>query len=148
MHMTLTKMNALACSSVCAAMLFLSATTAGAEATMYERFGGKEGVAKIVDDFIGFVAADTRINFQFGKTDIAHLKAMLNDLLCAATGGGCQYGGRDMKSTHAGMGITNAQFNALAEDMQLAWEKNNVPYRLQNRLLALLAPMQHDIVTR
>jgi hemoglobin len=132
----------------CTTMLSLSPATAQAQKTMYEKFGGKEGVAKIVDDFVGFVAADTRINFQFGKTDIPHLKAMLNDQLCAATGGGCEYRGRDMKTAHAGMGVTNAQFNALVEDMQLAWEKNKVPYHLQNKLAAILAPMQKDIVTK
>jgi hemoglobin len=132
----------------CTTMLSLSPATAHAQKTMYEQLGGKEGMAKIVDDFVGFVAADTRINFQFGKTDIPHLKAMLNDQLCSATGGGCVYKGRDMKSTHAGMGVTNAQFNALAEDMQLAWEKNKVPYHRQNKLMAILAPMQKDIVTK
>jgi hemoglobin len=132
----------------CTAMLSLSPAPAHAQKTMYEKFGGKEGMAKIVDDFVGFVAADSRINFQFGKTDIPHLKAMLNAQLCAATGGGCEYRGRDMKTAHAGMGVTNAQFNALVEDMQLAWEKNKVPYHLQNKLAAMLAPMQKDIVTR
>ncbi len=146
---------------ICAAILTLPLTThaqdpATAEAaakapddgSLYAKFGGKEGVAKMVDDFVGFVAADPRINFQFAKTNIPHLKAMLNEQLCAATGGGCTYTGRDMKSLHAGMGVTEAQFNALAEDMQLAWEKNDIPFRLQNKLLALLAPMQRDIVTK
>ena len=83
---------------VCAAVFWMAAMSAHAQQAMYEQFGGKAGVAKIVDDFVGFVAADTRINFQFAKTDLVRLKLMLNDQICAVTGGGCQYNGRDMKS--------------------------------------------------
>ena len=53
-----------------------------------------------------------------------------------------------MKNAHAGMNVTNAQFNALAEDLYLALEQNGVPYKTQNAIMALPAPMQRDIVTR
>ena len=53
-----------------------------------------------------------------------------------------------MKSTHAGMNINHAQFNALAKDMYAAWDKNGVPYHDQNKVMAILATMQNDIVTK
>lgn len=134
------------CLLVC--VLALPLGLAHADDSLYNTFGGKEGITKIVDDFVGFVAADTRINFQFAKTDIPRLKGHLVDMICGATGGPCKYAGRDMVSAHAGMGITNAQFNALAEDMQRAWDKNSIPYRQQNKLMAMLAPMEHQIVTK
>lgn len=115
-------------------------------ATLYEDLGGKDGVAKVVDEFIAQVAADTRINSFFKNTNIDHLKAQLNNQLCAATGGGCQYTGRDMVSTHAGMGVTTAHFNALAEDLQMAMTQQGVSSSTQNKLIAKLAPMQRDIV--
>ena len=129
-------------------VLVLPLGPAHADVSLYNTFGGKEGITRIVDDFVGFVAADTRINFQFAKADIPRLKGHLVDMICGATGGPCKYAGRDMVSAHAGMGITNAQFNALAEDMQRAWDKNGIPYRQQNKLMAMLAPMEHQIVTK
>ena len=53
-----------------------------------------------------------------------------------------------MKTVHHDMGLRNADFNALAEDLQQAMDKNGVPSRAQNKLLAKLAPMEHDIVSK
>lgn len=146
--MNVTKFTKLTGTIVCTAMLSLSPTMAHADDTLYKAFGGKEGIAKIVDDFVGITAADPRVNFQFAKTDIARLKKLLNEQLCAATGGGCAYTGRDMKTAHAHMGVTNAQYNAIAENMYDAWDKNGIPYRVQNKVMAVLATMQRDIVTK
>ena len=137
-----------AAAALALALLSLGAAPALAQPSMYESLGGKASIAKVVDDFVGIVAADTRINFQFGKTDIPRLKAMLNDQLCGARGGPCTYTGRDMTAAHAGMGVTNAQFNAIAENLYVALEKNGVPYRTQNQIMAMLAPMQRQIVIK
>ena len=72
----------------------------------------------------------------------------INEQFCAALGGGCTYTGGDMKSVHAGMNVTNAQFNALAEDLYHAMTTVGVPYHTQNKIIGLLAPMQRDIVTK
>jgi hemoglobin len=53
-----------------------------------------------------------------------------------------------MKPMHANLGITRENFNALIEQLQFAMDKNNVPFRAQNKLLAVLAPMHREIVTR
>ena len=58
------------------------------------------------------------------------------------------YSGKDMKAAHEKMGLRNMDFNALAEDLQTAMEKNGVASRAQNKLLAKLAPMEHQIVTK
>ena len=137
-----------AAAALALALLSLGAAPALAQTSMYESLGGKASIAKVVDDFVGIVAADTRINFQFGKTDIPRLKTMLNDQLSGALGGPCTYTGRDMTAAHAGMGVTNAQFNAIAEDLYVALEKNGVPYRTQNQIMAMLAQMQRQIVTK
>ena len=134
-----------------AAALSLCAGIAQAGDELYKAFGSKEGITKIVDDFVGNVVADKRINFQFASLNaprVERLKGLLVDMLCGATGGPCEYKGRDMKTTHAGMGINDAQFNALAEDMYIAWDKNGVPYHVQNKVMAILATMQKDIVTK
>jgi hemoglobin len=63
-------------------------------------------------------------------------------------GGPCTYTGIAIRKTHVPLKLTNAQFNAMVEDLQTAMEHAGVPYRAQNKLLYLLAPMQRDIVTR
>lgn len=113
---------------------------------LYERLGGKSGITAVVDEFVGNVAKDDRINDRFATTDISRLKGHLVDQVCMATGGPCSYTGRDMKTTHTGMRISNADFTALVEDLVAALQAFKVPQREQNELLALLGPMKSDIV--
>jgi hemoglobin len=123
------------------------AGTTAPRASLYERLGGQPAVVAVVDDFIGNVAADARINRRFAKTDIDQLKARLVELICVGTGGGCVYTGADMKKAHAGMRITDAEFTALVEDLVKTLDKFQVPAREKNELLAILGPMKADIVT-
>jgi hemoglobin len=68
------------------------------------------------------------------------------DQVCQSSGGPCAYKGRDMKTTHAGMRISTADFNALVEDLVGALTQLKVPAKEQQELLALLGPAQKDIV--
>lgn len=117
-----------------------------ASPSLYDRLGGKEAIVAVVDDFIANVAADERINGFFANTDIPKLKANLVDQVCAASGGPCAYTGKDMKSAHAGMGITEDQFNAMGEDMLATLTKFEVPEAETNEVMSLLGSMQGDIV--
>jgi hemoglobin len=120
--------------------------TQPAGTSLYDRLGGKTAIAAVVADFVANVAADTRINARFATTDLARLKGHLVDQICMATGGPCVYRGRDMKTTHAGMRITDAEFGALVEDLVAALDRFKVPAREKSELLGLLAPMKKDIV--
>jgi hemoglobin len=114
--------------------------------TLYERLGGKDAITAVVDDFVGNVAADNRINKYFARTDIPRLKRLLVEQICAGTGGPCVYTGRDMPTTHKGMGITNADFDALVGDLVKSLDKFKVPEKEKNDLLAILGPMKPSIV--
>ena len=114
--------------------------------SLYERLGGKEAITAVVDDFVANVAADNRINGFFAKTNIPRLKANLVDQICQATGGPCTYTGRDMKTAHKGMGITDANFNALVEDLQKSLNKFKVPEKEQGELLGILGSLKPQIV--
>jgi hemoglobin len=116
--------------------------------SLYERLGGIDAIRAVVDDFVGNVAADKRINKFFAHTDIAGLKRNLVDQICQGTGGPCTYTGRSMRETHAGMGVRNRDFNALVADLGKTLKKFKVPAREQRELVAILAPMRKDIVTR
>jgi len=115
-------------------------------ASLYDRLGGKAAITAVVDQFVANVAQDHRINGRFATTDIPKLKTHLVNQVCMASGGPCAYAGRDMKTAHAGMKISNADFNALVEDLVGALNKFKVPEAEQNELLGLLGPMKKDIV--
>lgn len=114
--------------------------------SLYDRLGGKPAIVAVVDEFVGNVAKDNRINSRFATTNIPRLKGHLVDQVCSATGGPCTYSGRDMITTHKGMGISNAEFSALVADLVAALNTFNVPKAEQTELLGLLGPMKSDIV--
>ncbi|GAB4297674.1 MAG: group 1 truncated hemoglobin [Rhodocyclaceae bacterium] len=116
--------------------------------SLYDRLGGKPAIQAVVDDFIGNVAADSRINGFFARTDIPNLNRMLVAQICEATGGPCKYAGRSMKDAHAGMGVQDAHFNALVADLVKSLDRFKVPATEKNELLGALASMKGDIVTR
>lgn len=133
-----------------AALLSLAslAPAHAADDSLYMGLGGKAGIHNIVSTFVPLVLADHRIRESFSDSDMKHVAARLEEQFCALAGGPCVYGGEAMKESHGGLKISNAQFNALAEDLQIAMEKNGVASSMQNKLVAKLAPMQRDIVTR
>ncbi|WP_042885783.1 group I truncated hemoglobin [Cupriavidus necator] len=116
--------------------------------SLYERLGGSQAITAVVDDFVGNVAADTRINAKFANANIPRLKMRLVEQICAGAGGPCTYKGRDMRTAHAGMGITNGEFDALVEDLVKSLNKFKVPAPEQKELLDVLGPMRQDIVSR
>lgn len=118
------------------------------EKSLYERLGGRPAITSVVDDFVANVAADTRIKGFFAGTDIPRLKTQLVDQICAGSGGPCRYEGRSMRAAHAGMGVNEAHFNALVEDLAKTLDKFGVPVREKNELLGILGPMKYDIVAR
>ena len=134
-----------ACLAALALVLVSVETDAGGK-TLYEAMGGEGPLKSAVDHFADIVIEDDRINFTFAEADMAKFKQLLYEQLCALTGGPCKYSGRDMRTAHAKLKINNAEFNALAEDLYIGLAQAGVPYRLQNKLMALLAPMQHQIV--
>lgn len=115
------------------------------DSSLYNALGKRSGIEQIVEDMLYRVVDDPRIAFQFKGIDVVQLHQGLSDHLCELSGGPCTYNGRDMREAHKTMNITETQFNALTENLVLAMEKNRIPTGTQNRLLALLAPLHHDV---
>jgi len=116
--------------------------------SLYDRLGGKPAITAVVDNFIGNVAGDTRINTRFATADIPRLKTMLVNQICQASGGPCTYTGASMKGAHKGMKITDAEFNALVEDLVKSLDKFSVPAQEKGELLTALGGMKGDIVNQ
>jgi len=124
-----------------------------ADDALYKSLGGKKAIVAVVNDFVGRVAADNRINSFFKATAsdpkrLAKFKKNLVDQLCEASGGPCKYKGKDMKAAHAGMGIGGADFDALVEDLVASLDKFKVKAGDKQALLGVLGPMKKDIVEK
>lgn len=115
---------------------------------VFDEFGGRPGLVSLMNDFMGNLMADPRTRPFFQDVDREHIKAELVDQFCVILDGPCTYTGNDMTPVHRGLGIDRAAFNALVEDLQAAMDKHHVPFRAQNKLLARLAPMSHQIITK
>jgi hemoglobin len=117
--------------------------------SLYDRLGQKPAIEAVIDLFLANVVADTRINAAFAHLDadgVAHLRAMLIDQVCSATGGPCEYKGKSMLEVHTGMNITDDQFTAMVEDLVKALTDAKVQQAEQDELLGALGGMKGDIV--
>ncbi|WP_339803537.1 group 1 truncated hemoglobin [uncultured Marinobacter sp.] len=113
--------------------------------TLYQDLGERSGIADIVEDLLYRIVDDPRIAFQFRGMDVGQFHQNLTDQLCELSGGPCSYTGRSMVEVHTGMNVTESQFNALAEHLILAMEKQGVSTGAQNRLLKKLIPLHPEI---
>lgn len=115
---------------------------------LLQTFGGREGLVRIMDDFMVNLLADPRTRPFFESSDQDRIKRQLVDQFCVIMAGPCTYDGRSMAEAHAGMGVKTDGFYALVEALQKAMNKHNVPFAAQNRLVAALAPMHRDVITK
>lgn len=128
---------------------------AAAKKSLYDRLGGESAITAVVDEFVALAAADEKVNFfrkgtdkewKPGEGDVAKLKMHLVNLIGQLTGGPQKYTGKDMKAAHAGMKITEAEFNALAGDLVKALDKFKVPQAEKDELIKIVASTAGDII--
>lgn len=137
-----------------AATSVLSATLSAQTATkpsLYKRLGGYDAIALVTDDFIGRLVADPRFTkfFAGSSTDsLQKIRQHVVNQLCNATGGPCYYTGRTMKQSHAGLGITEDDWNASVKLLVAALDKYKVPEAEKGELLALATTLKADIVEK
>jgi len=132
------------------ATLFMIATSRGTGATdrLFEQLGGQPGIAKIASNALDLYFTDPRLANDFDNINRDFLQPRFTAYLCRIAGGPCIYKGHSMKRSHKGLAITQARFNAVVEDLQTAMDRAGVPFHVQNRFLARLAPLERDIVTQ
>ena len=121
--------------------------SATASSPLFETFGGKAGLVKLMDDFMVRLLSDPRTGPHFKPVDQQRVKEQLVDQFCVVMGGPCVYKGADMKKIHANLDITKGDFNALVEALQRAMDAQSIPFGAQNQLLAALAPLHRDVIT-
>ena len=119
--------------------------------SLYERLGGYNAIAAVVDDFVGRLIA----NKQFERFFVGHstdskkrIRQHIVDQFCAAAGGPCVYTGRTMKDSHAGLGITEAEWDAAAKHLVASLDKFKVGEQEKKDLLAFVTSLKGDIVEK
>ncbi|HWI64747.1 MAG TPA: group 1 truncated hemoglobin [Symbiobacteriaceae bacterium] len=93
--------------------------------TLFERFGGQEGIADVVETFYQKVLDDNSINHFFANTDMAAQKRHQTAFLSFALGGPA-YSGRSMERAHAGMNLQPEHFGAVAGHMVASLQEHGV----------------------
>ncbi len=114
---------------------------------LYQVLGEKAGIQALMDDLVDRLRSDPQIGPLFKDIKPAYLKQQLTDQLCRVSGGPCVYEGEEMKKSHAELKIGTGQFNLLVEILQDCMDARQIPFSVQNQLLARLAPMHRDIIT-
>lgn len=119
------------------------------ERSLYQRLGGYDAIAAVTDDFLGRLAADASLGRFFvghGTDSVQRIRQDIVDFLCKATAGPCVYGGRDMKTAHAGLGISGSDWDKMLVHLNATFNKFQVPQGERNELLAAVAGLRKDIV--
>jgi hemoglobin len=129
-------------------LLLLAAPAWAGDDPLFAELGGRAGIEKFTDKSVDNYLADPRIGALFSESNIDRLRAELKDQFCQVAGGPCIYTGHSMEATHKGLHLKDADFNALVEDLQAAMTDCDVPFAVQNRFLARLAPMERQMVEK
>jgi hemoglobin len=119
--------------------------------SLYKRLGGYDALTAVTDDFIGRMAVDPKLGrFFTGLSDDSkgRVKAHIVDFLCKATGGPCAYTGRDMKTAHTGLHISEDDWNVAVKHLGATFDKFNVGQRERGEVVQALATLKADIVGR
>jgi hemoglobin len=119
--------------------------------SLYERLGGYDALAAVSDDFLGRLASDPQLGrFFIGlSTDSkVRVRQHIVDFLCVATAGPCKYTGRDMKTAHTGLNISEADWNQMVKLLGQTFAKFNVPEKERTDVVGALAGLKGDIVGR
>jgi len=121
------------------------------EPSLYDRLGGYNAIAAVVDDFIGRLVADKQ--FQkfftgFSNDSKKRIRQHFVDQICAAAGGPCIYTGRDMKTTHGGLGINEKEWNAGNKHLLESLDKFRVGKKEKDEVMAFVGTLKKDIVEK
>ena len=132
-------------------------TMAATTKSLYERLGGEPAITAVVDEFVARASANPKVNFSRKGTpaewsatpdNVAKLKKRLVQFIGSVSGGPQKYEGKDMRTEHAGMGITDSEFNAAAADLAASLDKFKVPSKEKDELMVIVGATKAAIVEK
>ena len=116
--------------------------------TLYQRLGEEPGLRKIVNDVLDKNLNNPRIGHYFKKIDMPKLKQLVFEFFSMGIGGPHLYTGRDMRTAHTGMNISEEDFESANEDTILALDENGVGPAEKNEVIAILNSMKADVIRK
>ena len=116
--------------------------------SLYEKIGGGAAVDAAVELFYKKVLADDRVKHFFDDVSMDKQRRKQKEFLSAALGGPLPWTGKDMRKAHADMGLTDAHFNAIAENLQATLEELRVSKDLIDQVMAIVASTRDDVLNR
>ncbi|HWW62572.1 MAG TPA: group 1 truncated hemoglobin [Thermoanaerobaculia bacterium] len=131
--------------------LFALSAFAAEKKSLYQRLGGYDAIAAVTDDFLGRLATDKEFGRFFGGVSEDSLKKLRQHVvnqLCNATGGPCYYTGRDMRTTHKGLGITEHDWDVAVKHLVATLDKYKVPAPEKSEVLGAVGSLKKDIVEK
>lgn len=115
--------------------------------TLYQRLGGADGIARLVDDTIALHLQNPLVQSRFANIkDMAHTKRMARDFFAAGSGGPQNYEGKDMLSAHKGMNISEQEYLAVMDDIVAAMNKSKIEDSAKNEVVAILYSLKDNII--
>jgi hemoglobin len=118
--------------------------------SLYTRVGGHDVVVAVTEDFVDWSLADKKLGRFFPNVHPGPALDALNEriveFLCSITGGPCVYNGRDMKTTHKGLGINDEDWQIAIDLFTAALQKHHVSPQARSEFLQIIEAMKGDIV--
>jgi hemoglobin len=133
------------------ALSLTAGVPAAQEKSLYQRLGGYDAIAAMLDEFVGKLAAEQQLQRFFAghsKSSEMRQRQLVLDLFCQVTGGPCFYIGRDLRIAHAGLGITKADWDLAVTRFVETMNKHKVAEREQKELAGVIGPLEKDIVEK
>jgi hemoglobin len=119
--------------------------------SLYTRLGGYDAIAAVVDDFVPRLVADPLLAKYFvgaSNDSKMRIRQLVVDKICQMAGGPCLYIGKDLKAAHAGLGITEAEWNAAVKGVTATLDKFKVMGKEREELLAAVASLKGEVVEK
>lgn len=117
--------------------------------TLYERLGGYDAVAAVADALLQRLRSDSQLGRFWenrGDDGLAREKQLLIDFLCASAGGPLLYTGRDMVTSHRGMGITPADWDIFISHVEATLRQFELPTAEFNDVIGFIQSTRDEIV--
>jgi len=119
--------------------------------SLYARLGGYDAIAAVSDEFVRRLAGDPQLGKFFvghSQDSLRRIRQLVVDQLCEATGGPCYYIGRDMRTSHKGLGISESDWQVAVKHLGESFDKFKVPQQERSELAGALGKLKADIVEK
>lgn len=123
-----------------------TSVTETATATLYERLGGAAKLTAIASDLVDAHAVNPLIGQRFQAIDVKTAKQHAFEFFCMGSGGSEPYTGRDLRTVHSGMNVSEQEFIAAVDDLMMVLDKNGIGEREKQEVLYIFYSLKGDVL--